>query len=162
MLLVVLPGPAAAQTTEATIGEIDAYAEKARLAWNIPGRPRHPASAEFQIPDPQVTREMAIRELVSHGIGLVTFSVDLLWYQTRNPVDGILRPVRFLKPVNSFRPGDNAASPHDELDGKPPSWPTTASIRPARPTGIHRSSHVPLNDRELTRPTDREHFAGLV
>ena len=58
---------------------------------------------EFQMPDAYVTREMTIRDLVSHRSGLDTFSGDLLWYETTNSTDEILRRVRFLKPTSSFR-----------------------------------------------------------
>jgi CubicO group peptidase (beta-lactamase class C family) len=58
---------------------------------------------EFQMSDPYVTREMTIRDLVSHRSGLDTFSGDLLWYDTTYSIDEILRRTRFLKPVSSFR-----------------------------------------------------------
>ncbi len=58
---------------------------------------------EFQMPDAYVTREMTIRDLVSHRSGLDTFSGDLLWYETTNSTDEILRRVRYLKPASSFR-----------------------------------------------------------
>lgn len=58
---------------------------------------------EFQMPDAYVTRELTIRDLVSHRSGLGTFSGDLLWYEATHSSDEILRRVRFLKPVNSFR-----------------------------------------------------------
>lgn len=58
---------------------------------------------EFQMPDAYVTREMTIRDLVSHRSGLDTFSGDLLWYETTYSTDEFLRRVRFLKPKSSFR-----------------------------------------------------------
>ena len=58
---------------------------------------------EFQMPDAYVTRELTIRDLVSHRSGLGTFSGDLLWYESNFSADEILRRVRFLKPVHSFR-----------------------------------------------------------
>ncbi|HEX8735823.1 MAG TPA: serine hydrolase [Pyrinomonadaceae bacterium] len=58
---------------------------------------------EFEMSDPYVTREMTIRDLVSHRSGLDTFSGDLLWYETTYSTDEILRRVRFLKPKSSFR-----------------------------------------------------------
>jgi CubicO group peptidase (beta-lactamase class C family) len=58
---------------------------------------------EFQMYDPYVTRELTVRDLVSHRSGLDTFSGDLLWYETTYSMDEILRRVRFLKPVSSFR-----------------------------------------------------------
>lgn len=58
---------------------------------------------EFQMYDPYVTRELTVRDLVTHRSGLDTFSGDLLWYETTYSTDEILRRVRFLKPVSSFR-----------------------------------------------------------
>ena len=58
---------------------------------------------EFQMSDPYVTRELTIRDLVSHRSGLGTFSGDLLWYESNFSTDEILRRVRFLKPTSSFR-----------------------------------------------------------
>jgi CubicO group peptidase (beta-lactamase class C family) len=58
---------------------------------------------EFQMSDPYVTRELTIRDLVSHRSGLATFSGDLLWYETTYKEDEILRRVRLLKPTSSFR-----------------------------------------------------------
>ncbi|HEX9960606.1 MAG TPA: serine hydrolase [Pyrinomonadaceae bacterium] len=58
---------------------------------------------EFQMYDPYVSRELTVRDLVTHRSGLDTFSGDLLWYETTYSTDEILRRVRFLKPVSSFR-----------------------------------------------------------
>lgn len=58
---------------------------------------------DFQMYDPYVTREITIRDLVSHRSGLGTFSGDLLWYQTNYSADEIIRRIRFLKPATSFR-----------------------------------------------------------
>jgi CubicO group peptidase (beta-lactamase class C family) len=58
---------------------------------------------DFQMYDPWVTNELMIRDLVSHRVGLDTFSGDLLWYETTYPEDEVLRRLRYLKPVSSFR-----------------------------------------------------------
>lgn len=58
---------------------------------------------EFQMYDPYVTRELTVRDLVTHRSGLDTFSGDLLWYETNYSTDEILRRVRYLKPTSSFR-----------------------------------------------------------
>jgi CubicO group peptidase (beta-lactamase class C family) len=58
---------------------------------------------EFQMYDAYVTRELTLRDLVSHHSGLDTFSGDLLWYDTTYSTDEILHRVRFLKPTSSFR-----------------------------------------------------------
>lgn len=57
----------------------------------------------FQLYDPWVTREMTIRDLLSHRSGLATFGGDLLWYESTYSREEIIRRVRFLKPVTSFR-----------------------------------------------------------
>jgi CubicO group peptidase (beta-lactamase class C family) len=58
---------------------------------------------EFQMYDPYVTRELTVRDLVTHRSGLDTFSGDLLWYETNYSTDEILRRVRYLRPTSSFR-----------------------------------------------------------
>lgn len=58
---------------------------------------------EFQLYDPWVTSELTVRDLVTHRVGLDTFSGDLLWYDTTYTADEMLRRVRYLKPVSSFR-----------------------------------------------------------
>lgn len=58
---------------------------------------------EFQLPGAFESRELTVRDLVCHRSGLDTFSGDLLWYDTTHSVDEILRRVRHLKPVSSFR-----------------------------------------------------------
>jgi CubicO group peptidase (beta-lactamase class C family) len=57
----------------------------------------------FQMYDPWVTSELTIRDLVTHRVGLDTFSGDLLWYETTYTADQMLERVKFLKPVSSFR-----------------------------------------------------------
>ncbi|HEY0428837.1 MAG TPA: serine hydrolase [Pyrinomonadaceae bacterium] len=158
-----VPALVFAQTLEQKLAEIDAYAEKVRVDWNVPGfaiaivkddkvifakgygvrelgkpdkvdentlfaiasntKAFTTASLsilidekklswddkvtkylpEFQMYDPYVTREMTIRDLVSHRSGLGTFSGDLLWYETTYSTDEVLRRVRYLKPASSFR-----------------------------------------------------------
>jgi CubicO group peptidase (beta-lactamase class C family) len=58
---------------------------------------------DFRMYDPWVTSELTIRDLVSHRVGLDTFSGDLLWYDTTYSSDEILHRLRYLKPVSSFR-----------------------------------------------------------
>lgn len=57
----------------------------------------------FQLYDPYVTREMTVRDLLSHRSGLATFGGDLLWYETTYSREEIVRRIRFLKPVHGFR-----------------------------------------------------------
>jgi len=148
---------------ETKLKEIDAYAEKARAGWNVPGFAiaivkddkvvftkgygvrevgkttpvdEHTLFAiasnskaftsaalailvdekklnwddkvtkylpDFQMYDPYATREMTVRDLLSHRSGLITFGGDLLWYQTTYKPEEVLYRVRYLKPTFSFR-----------------------------------------------------------
>ena len=58
---------------------------------------------ELQMYDPWVTSELTVRDLVTHRVGLDTFSGDLLWYETTYSPDEILRRVRYLPKKSSFR-----------------------------------------------------------
>jgi CubicO group peptidase (beta-lactamase class C family) len=58
---------------------------------------------DFQMYDPWVTSELTIRDLVTHRVGLDTFSGDLLWYETTYGEEEILRRVGHLRPVSSMR-----------------------------------------------------------
>lgn len=58
---------------------------------------------DFQLYDPWVTSELTVRDLVTHRVGLDTFSGDLLWYETTYKPDEILARVRYLPKFSSFR-----------------------------------------------------------
>jgi CubicO group peptidase (beta-lactamase class C family) len=58
---------------------------------------------DFQMYDPWVTSELTIRDLVTHRVGLDTFSGDLLWYETTYTGDEILQRVRYLPKFSSMR-----------------------------------------------------------
>jgi CubicO group peptidase (beta-lactamase class C family) len=55
----------------------------------------------FQLYDPYATREMTVRDLLSHRSGLARG--ELAWYGSPNDRDEIVRRVRFLQPSWSFR-----------------------------------------------------------
>jgi len=55
----------------------------------------------FQLYDPWVTREVTIRDVLAHRIGLGR--QEALWYGTALSRDEVLRQVRFLAPSFSFR-----------------------------------------------------------
>ncbi|MCB1023622.1 MAG: serine hydrolase, partial [Acidobacteria bacterium] len=56
---------------------------------------------EFQLFDPYVTREMTVRDLLTHRIGLERG--DQLWYATDFTRDEVLHRVRYLEPSSSVR-----------------------------------------------------------
>jgi CubicO group peptidase (beta-lactamase class C family) len=55
----------------------------------------------FQLYDPYVTREMTVRDLLTHRIGLERG--DQLWYATSYSREEVLRRIRFLEPSSSLR-----------------------------------------------------------
>ena len=55
----------------------------------------------FQLRDPYASREITVRDLLSHRSGLARG--ELIWYGSDNDRDEILRRVRFLEPSWSFR-----------------------------------------------------------
>jgi CubicO group peptidase (beta-lactamase class C family) len=101
---------------------------------------------ELQMYDPWVTSELTIRDLVTHRVGLDTFSGDLLWYETTYTTDEVLRRVRFLKPVSSFRTRYGyqnlmfiaAGKVVERLSGKP--WCTFVSERILQPLGMSHTT----------------------
>jgi CubicO group peptidase (beta-lactamase class C family) len=56
---------------------------------------------EFQLSDPYVTRELTIRDLLTHRSGLA--STDLLWAGFDYPLAEATRRLRYIKPASSFR-----------------------------------------------------------
>jgi len=56
---------------------------------------------EFQMYDPYASKEIRVRDLLTHQSGLARG--DLLWYGSALTRDEIVRKVRFLKPSWSFR-----------------------------------------------------------
>jgi CubicO group peptidase (beta-lactamase class C family) len=74
--------------------------DEKKLAWDDKVSKYLP---EFQMYDPWVTSELTVRDLVTHRVGLDTFSGDLLWYEATFTAEDILGRVRHLKPVSSFR-----------------------------------------------------------
>ncbi len=83
-----------------TTASLAILVDEKKLAWDDRVSKYLP---DFQMYDPWVTNELTIRDLVTHRVGLDTFSGDLLWYETNYSADEILRRVRFLPRVSSFR-----------------------------------------------------------
>jgi CubicO group peptidase (beta-lactamase class C family) len=69
-----------------------------KLKWDDPATNYLPG---FQMYDPYVTRELTVRDLLTHRSGLA--ASDLLVYQPKMTRDSILHRVRYVKPTWSFR-----------------------------------------------------------
>ncbi|MBT8477971.1 MAG: serine hydrolase, partial [Gemmatimonadetes bacterium] len=57
----------------------------------------------FQMWDPWITREIRVRDLLTHRSGLATFGGDHLWIGATNDRAEIISRVRFMEPVGPFR-----------------------------------------------------------
>ncbi|MGH9942286.1 MAG: serine hydrolase [Pyrinomonadaceae bacterium] len=90
----------ASNTKAFTAAALAMLVDEGKVKWDDPVMKYLPA---FQLSDPYVTRELTVRDLLSHRSGLATFAGDLLWYNTTYDRAEILRRARFLKPVSSFR-----------------------------------------------------------
>jgi CubicO group peptidase (beta-lactamase class C family) len=90
----------ASNTKAFTSAALATLVDEGKLKWDDPVTKYLPW---FQLYDPYVTREMTVRDLLSHRSGLATFGGDLLWYETTYSREEIIRRVRFLKPVHGFR-----------------------------------------------------------
>ena len=89
----------AASTTKAFTAALMAMlVDSGRVRWNAPVTTYLPG---FQLFDPYVTRELTVRDLLSHRSGLGR--ADALWYGSTYPRDEVLRRLRFERPSWSLR-----------------------------------------------------------
>ncbi|MGI9040399.1 MAG: serine hydrolase domain-containing protein [Gemmatimonadales bacterium] len=72
--------------------------DEGKVRWDDPATKYLPG---FQLFDPYVTRELTVRDLLTHRSGLARG--DLMWYAQDLPRDSVLHRVRYLKPTWSLR-----------------------------------------------------------
>ena len=91
----------ASNTKAFTAAALAMLVDEGKLSWDdavvkhLPG---------FQLYDAYVTREMTIRDLLTHRSGLGLGAGDLLWWPpTDFSRDELVRRLRFIKPASSFR-----------------------------------------------------------
>ncbi|MFQ5753297.1 MAG: serine hydrolase, partial [bacterium] len=58
---------------------------------------------EFRLADPYITKELNMKDILSHRSGLATFYGDLLWYETNYDNQEIIKRMRYLPIKNDFR-----------------------------------------------------------
>nr|QRD81055.1 lipolytic protein [uncultured bacterium] len=115
--------------------------DEGRISWDDRVVDRLPG---FQLYDPYVTREIRIRDLLSHSSGLPRG--DRLWYASDFDRAEVLRRVRFLRPAWSFRSRYGyqnimflaAGQIIPEVTGK--SWDEFVAERIFAPLGMRESS----------------------
>jgi CubicO group peptidase (beta-lactamase class C family) len=90
----------ASNTKAFTAAVLGTLVEDGQLDWDdrvtdyLPG---------FQMWDPWVTRDIRIRDLLTHRSGLATFGGDHLWIGSENGREEIVSRIRYLEPVGPFR-----------------------------------------------------------
>jgi CubicO group peptidase (beta-lactamase class C family) len=86
-------------TTKAmTAASIGMLVDEGKLHWDDRVTKILPS---FQLADAYVTRELTIRDLLTHRAGLG--NADVLWYRTDNSPEEVIRRVRFADPAYSLR-----------------------------------------------------------
>ena len=91
----------ASNTKAFTAAALAMLVDEGKISWDDPVTKHLPT---FQMYDPYVTREMTIRDLLTHRSGLGLGAGDLMfWPQTTFTRDEILHRIRYLKPASSFR-----------------------------------------------------------
>lgn len=91
----------ASNTKAFTAAALAMLVDEGKIAWDDPVTKHLPT---FQLYDPFVTREMTIRDLLTHRSGLGLGAGDLLWWPpTDYSREDIIRRFRYVKPATSFR-----------------------------------------------------------
>lgn len=92
---------AIASTTKAiTAAALGMLVDEGKVRWDDPVTKHVPS---FQMRDPWATREVTVRDLITHRAGLP--NADYLWTHGDNSRDEVIRRIRFIEPSYSFRGG---------------------------------------------------------
>jgi len=86
-------------TTKAmTAALVGMLVDDGKLGWDDPVIDRFP---DFRLHDPVATREVRVRDLLTHNAGLP--NADYLWYEQDIDPEEIVRRLRFVEPAYSLR-----------------------------------------------------------
>ena len=92
---------AIASTTKAiTAAALGMLVDEGKVRWDDPVTKYVPS---FEMYDPWATREVTVRDLITHRGGLP--NADYLWTNGEYTRDEVIRRIRFIKPSYSFRGG---------------------------------------------------------
>jgi len=128
-------------TTKAmTAAVVGMLVEEHQLEWDDRVIDRVPW---FRVKDPYLTREITVRDLLTHRAGLG--SVDYLWYGQTNPARTILERLRLVEPSYSLRSSfayqnvmyAMAGAVIEAVSGKP--WDEMIRTRIFEPLGMRES-----------------------
>ena len=59
----------------------------------------------FEVYDPAISRMVTIEDLLSHNVGLGTFSGDAVWYKSELTTEEIVKRIKFVPQAYEFRDG---------------------------------------------------------
>ena len=90
--------PIASTTKAMTVAALGMLVDERKLRWDDPVSRHLP---QFQLSDPFITRELTVRDLLTHRSGLARS--DNLWIAAPFDRQEVLRRARFLPVTNSFR-----------------------------------------------------------
>jgi len=90
----------ASNTKAFTAAVLGTLVEEGALAWDDHVIDHLP---DFQMWDPWITREIRVRDLLTHRSGLATFGGDQLWIGNTNDRAEIASRIRYMEPVGPFR-----------------------------------------------------------
>lgn len=92
----------ASNTKAFTSATIATLVQDGTLSWNGKVRDYLPY---FELYDPYVSQEANLRDILSHRVGLGTFSGDVIWYKANLSAEQIIRRIKYLPKAYDFRAG---------------------------------------------------------
>ncbi len=139
--------------------------DEGRLSWDDPVRAYLPY---FQLYDAYATAHTTIRDLLSHRVGLGTFSGDVIWYKRTWSAQEILQRLPHVPQAYEYRAGYGytnlmfiaAGEVIRTVSGQ--SWDAFLKDRIFEPTGMHRTRtsvealHSIMNVAQPHKPVDGE------
>lgn len=130
----------ASNTKQMTATLLATFVDERRIHWDDRVQKYLP---DLQLADSYASRELTIRDLLCHRNGLPDYGGDIMWWGATNDRIEVLRRVRYVQPISSFRSkwayqntmftaaGEVAA----KLSGE--SWDATIQKRLFRPIGMN-------------------------
>lgn len=125
--------------TSAIIGML---VQEGKLDWDDKVRKHLPY---FDLYDTYAGQNATIRDILSHRVGLGTFSGDIMWYNSNFTSEEIIKRIKYIKPEYEFRAGYGysnlmfitAGEIIKKVTGK--TWYENVKKRILDPLGMHRT-----------------------
>ncbi len=92
----------ASNTKAFTAAIISQLVDEGKLDWNDKVQKYLPY---FEVYDATISKMVTVQDLLSHNVGLGTFSGDAIWYKSELSTEEIVKRIKFIKPVYEFRNG---------------------------------------------------------